>query len=92
MKKKLSFSVAILLCVAVLSCNSKKESAASVAQKWCELNAKVHNATNDAAKDAAKMARKEFENKMEAKYKGNDAFEKELRMEVEKCEGASEGR
>ena len=92
MKKKLSFSVAILLCIAVLSCGSKKETAASVAQKWCELNAKVHNATDDAAKDAAKMARKEFENKMEAKYKGDEAFKKELEKEVNKCEAASEGR
>jgi hypothetical protein len=92
MKKKLSISVVILLCVAVLSCGSKKETAASVAQKWCDLNAKVHKATDGAAKDAAEMARKEFENKMEAKYKGDEAFEKALRMEVEKCEDASEGR
>jgi hypothetical protein len=29
---------------------------------------------------------------MEAKYKGNDAFMKEVEKEVEKCEDASEGR
>ncbi len=92
MNKKLSFSFAILLSFAILSCGSKKETAASVAQKWCDLNAKVAKATDDASKDAAKMVRKEFENKMEAKYKGDEAFEKALRMEVEKCEAASEGR
>jgi hypothetical protein len=44
MKKKLSISVVILLCLTVLSCGSKKETAASIAQHWCELNAKEHKA------------------------------------------------
>jgi hypothetical protein len=92
MKKKLSFGMAILFCMAVLSCGSKKESAAVIAQKWCALNAKVHNATDDAAKDAAKMLRQKFEKEMENKYKSNEAFMKEIGKEVEKCEGASEGR
>ncbi len=92
MKKKLSISVVILLCVAVLSCGSKKETAASIAQKWCDLNAKAYKATDGAAKEAAEMARKKFENEIEAKYKGDEAFKKELEKEVEKCEDASEGR
>ena len=64
MKKKLSISVVILLCVAVLSCGSKKETAASIAQKWCDLNAKAYKATDGAAKEAAEMARKKFENEI----------------------------
>ena len=84
MKKKLSISVAILLAVAVLSCGSKKESAASIAQKWCELNAKEHQATDEGAKEAAKTARKKFEEEMKAKYEKDEAFMKEIGKEVEK--------
>lgn len=93
MKKKLSISVVIFLCVAVLSCGSKKETAASIAQKWCELNAKVHNAPDGGSEYAkAKMAREKFEKEMEGKYKSNEAFMKEIEKEVNKCEDASEGR
>ena len=91
MKKKLSTSVAILLCVALLSCGGKKETAASIAQHWCELNAKEHKADGD-AKEAAKAARKKFEEEMQAKYQKDEAFMKEVGKEVEKCEEASEGR
>ena len=93
MKKKLSISVAILFCVAVLSCGSKKETATSIAQKWCELNAKEHKATDGGSEyETAKAARKKFENEMKAKYEKNEAFMKEIGKEVEKCEDASEGR
>jgi predicted outer membrane protein len=93
MKKKLSISVAILLFVAVLSCGSKKETAASIAQKWCDLNAKVHKAADGGSEyEAAKMARKKFENEIDAKYKDNKVFRDEVGKEVEKCEAASEGR
>ena len=92
MKKKLSIAGAILICIAVMSCGGKKETAASIAQKWCELNAKAYKATDGPAKDAAEMARKKFENEIEAKYKGDESFKKELEKEVNKCESASEGR
>lgn len=75
----------------LLSCGSKKETAASVAQKWCELNAKAYKAEG-AAKEAAEAAREKFENEMEEKYKDNKAFMEEVEKEVEKCEDASEGR
>lgn len=90
MLKKLSvfaFGLGFLL----LSCGSKKETAASVAQKWCELNAKAYKAEG-AAKEAAEAAREKFENEMEEKYKDNKAFMEEVEKEVEKCEDASEGR
>lgn len=92
MKKKLVFASVLLLSVVIISCGSKKESAASIAQKWCDLNAKAYKATDESAKEAAEMVRKKFENEMEAKYKGDDSFMKEVQKEVEKCEAASEGR
>ncbi|HMK26494.1 MAG TPA: hypothetical protein VK483_10730 [Chitinophagaceae bacterium] len=93
MKKKLSISIAIVLSIAVLSCGSKKETATSIAQKWCELNAKEHRAADGGSEyEAAKAARKKFEDEMEAKYKKDEAFMKEIGKEVEKCEDASEGR
>ena len=93
MRKKLSISVAILFCVAVLSCGSKKETAASIAQQWCDLNAKVHKAEDgSAAYETARTARKKFEEEMQSKYEKDEAFMKEIGVEVEKCEDASEGK
>jgi maltose-binding protein MalE len=90
MKKNL-FTIAVFaLCLSLTACSGKK-SAASVAKEWCELNAKVHNAEGE-AKDAAKVARDKFEKEMEAKYKDDKDFMKEIGKEVEKCEDASEGR
>lgn len=92
MKKKLFITGAFLLCLAVISCGSKKDSAASIAQKWCDLNGKAFRAADGPEKDAASAAVAKFENDMEAKYKNDEAFMKEVEKEVEKCEGASEGK
>jgi hypothetical protein len=92
MKKLLTLKVASFAFLILISCGSKKETASSVAQKWCDLNEKVHKATDDEAKDAAKTARKNFEKEMQAKYKDDQAFMDEVGKEVEKCEDASEGR
>jgi hypothetical protein len=95
MKKICSVITGIIFSIFLLACSAnKKESAASIAQKWCDLNAKVHNAKTDEEKELAKEARKKFENEMDAKYdnKNNEAMKKELQKEVEKCEAASEGR
>jgi uncharacterized lipoprotein NlpE involved in copper resistance len=91
MKKKLTVAVAILLSITIMSCGSKKETPASVAQKWCDLNAKAHKAS-DADKAAAEKTREKFEKDMETKYKDDKDFMKEVEKEVEKCEDASEGR
>jgi hypothetical protein len=91
MKRKLLASFVIALVMAVTSCGGK-ETAASIAKKWCDLNGKVHKAAEGPEKDAAKMAIDKWENEMEAKYKDNDAFMKEVEKEAEKCEAASEGR
>ncbi|HMU46438.1 MAG TPA: hypothetical protein PKC72_08730 [Chitinophagaceae bacterium] len=72
-------------------CGSK-ETPATVAQKWCDLNAKVYKAADGPEKEAAKATREKFEKTMEEKYKNDDAFMKEVGKEVEKCEDSSEGR
>ena len=74
------------------SCSGGKQSAKDIAAKWCELNGKVFKAADGPEKDAAKAAREAFENEMEGKYKNDEAFMKEIENEVEKCEGASEGK
>ena len=96
MKKKLATLGFILLCVALVACDGKKDpkdSAVSMAQKWCDLNAKAAKAAaNGNSREAAKMNLEKFEDELEAKYKDNKAFMDELGKEVEKCEAASEGR
>lgn len=92
MKKKILSAAFILTCITLLSCGSKKETAASIAQKWCDLNAKAYKAADGTEKENAEKARRAYENEIEAKYKGDEAFMKEVETEVEKCEDASEGR
>lgn len=86
------FPLVIILCLTLIACTAKKESAASIAKEWCDLNGKVAKAQTDAEKEVAKATRTKFENEMESKYKNDDAFMKEIETEVEKCEDASEGR
>lgn len=92
MKKNLLLLSAIVLCLALVACSDSKQSAKSVAQEWCDLNGKVAKAADGPDKDAAKATLKNWEDKMEAKYKGDEAFKKEMEKEVEKCEEGSEGR
>lgn len=91
MKKKSVTNLIIIFCLFVTSCGGGKESASSIAQKWCALNSKVHKAEGS-AKEAAKEAIDKFEKEMEAKYESDKAFMNEIEKEVNKCENASEGR
>jgi protein involved in sex pheromone biosynthesis len=91
MIKKTISMAALAVALFLASCGGKKESAASIAQKWCDLNGKAHKAEG-AAKEAAEAALNKYENEMEEKYKDNKAFMKEIENEAEKCEDASEGR
>ena len=93
MNKVITWSLSLFLSIALLSCGSK-QSASSIAQKWCDLNGKAHRAaaTGGAELDKAQSEVKKFENEMEAKYKNDPAFMKEIERETEKCEAASEGR
>lgn len=91
MKNKYFNFISSLLIIFLVSCSSKKETPASIAQKWCDLNAKVYKA-EESAKEAAEMARDKFEKEIETKYNNDKAFMDELEKEIEKCENASEGR
>ena len=92
MKKKLFAAVFILAALIFSSCGGKKETAASIAKKWCDLNGKAYKAADGPEKEAAEAARDKFEKEMEEKYKDNKAFLEEVGKEAEKCEGASEGK
>lgn len=92
MRQKLNLTIAACCAFLIIACGGKKESASSIAQKWCDLNAKVYKAAEGAEKDAAKAVREKFEKEMEEKYKDNKSFMEEVGKEVEKCEDASEGR
>lgn len=91
MRQLFSFLFFATTILYLAGCGSK-ESPATVAHKWCDLNAKVYKAAEGPEKEAAKAAREQFEKTMEEKYKSDDAFMKEVGKEVEKCEDASEGR
>ena len=88
---KLKILTAILISTILISCSSKKETPASIAKKWCDLNAKAHQ-LKGAAQEAADEEVEKFEKQMEAKYGSDEAFMKQIEDEVEKCEAASEGR
>jgi hypothetical protein len=84
-------SACLLMATVFISCGNANTPEA-LAKKWCELNAKVHNAASDEEKDKARDEREKFEDELESKYKNDEAFMKKLEEEVEKCEDASEGR
>jgi hypothetical protein len=92
MRKNPVTVLVIILFFSLVACGGDKESAASVATKWCELNGKAHKAAEGAEKETAKAAVDKFEKEMQEKYKDNKAFLDEVGKEVEKCEDASEGR
>ncbi|MEO5947270.1 MAG: hypothetical protein ABIP79_10685 [Chitinophagaceae bacterium] len=91
MRKNLALTIITAICIFFAACSSK-ETASSIAQKWCDLNGKVFKAKEGPAKETAKAAREDFEKKMEAKYKDDKEFMTEVGKEVEKCEDASEGK
>jgi hypothetical protein len=90
--RKFTFSlpVIIILCLSFFSCSESKDTPTSIAQKWCDLNGKVYKATGGAEKEAAGASLSQFENEMEARYKDDHTFMKQIETEVEKCESASE--
>ena len=97
MKRSFFIPAIIAMILVLAACKGKgkaetKETPASIAQAWCDLNGKYSRAAEGPEKDAAKAARKKFEDDMDAKYKKDDAFMKEIEKEVEKCEDASEGK
>ncbi|MEO5984705.1 MAG: hypothetical protein ABIP80_04325 [Ferruginibacter sp.] len=92
MKKNMMKLSIISFCLLLIACIGGKESASSIAKKWCDLNGKAHKAAEGSAKEAAETSLSQFENEMEARYKDDKVFMKEIEKEVEKCEASSEGR
>ena len=91
--KKILFLPLLSVVILLAACKGKdKESAQSIAQKWCDLNGKYSRAAEGPEKDAAKAARKKYEDDMDAKYEKDKTFHDEIMKEVEKCEAASEGK
>jgi len=91
MKKILVTLSVILFSLSFTACGGK-ESAKSVAKEWCDLNGKVAKAADGPDRETARANLMKWSAKMEAKYKGDEAFKEKLEKEVEKCEAASEGR
>jgi hypothetical protein len=92
MKKMNLVLLLIVFSLSITACGGKKESAASIAKDWCDLNGKAYKAAEGAEKEAAEKARTAFEEKMVEKYGKDKAFMDEIGKEVEKCEDASEGK
>lgn len=72
------------------SCGGGKDTAISIAKKWCDLNEKAYKMEDGPAREAAIAERKKFEKETEEKYKGDKAFMDEIKKEAEKCEEESE--
>ena len=86
--KKFLTPAIIVLYIGFIACGSKKESAASIAQKWCDLYAKSLNGAKTTI-----AALQDYGKELALKYKDNQAFMGEIEKEViEKCKDASEGR
>jgi hypothetical protein len=81
----------IPICILFASCGGGSQSAEDIAQEWCDLNKKVHEAKDETEKDKAREAREKFEEEMEEKYKNDEAFMNKVEEATEACEGESEG-
>ena len=68
MIRKIITPALFMLTISLISCSGKKETPASIAQKWCDLNGKAHKAEG-AAKEAAEKALDDYEKKIESKQK-----------------------
>ncbi len=91
MKKVLAILSVIVLFLSFNACSGKKDSAASIARKWCELSTRLQNAPDGGPEYGnAKAARDKYQQEMEAKYEKDEAFMKEVKKEAEKCESEYE--
>ena len=90
--KKIAIGLFTLSVFLIACSGGGKESAESIAKKWCDLNSKVDKATSPDDKDKAEQARRDYEKSIEEKYKTDTAMRDAVMREVEKCEDASEGR
>jgi hypothetical protein len=88
--KNITLSVLIVFISLLFnSCAGKKSEAASIAEKWCDLKAKVHSTSNYIENQKAREALSRFADEIENKYKSNQQFMNEIYMEMEKCNVSS---
>ena len=90
MRKSITKLPVIIICLSFIACRETKDSPSSITQKWCDLNGKAYKATKGPDKEAAVASLNQFENEMEARYKDDETFMKQVESEAEKCEGDSE--
>lgn len=68
MKKQLKLLMIISLLTLFTSCNNKTKEAQLAIEKYCTLNAKVHNAAAGTEQEAATAEKKAFEKEVDDKY------------------------
>jgi hypothetical protein len=80
-------AIPVLLVVGLLgSCGDSKETPESVAERWCELDKAVNQATSEAEEESARKAREAYEDEMEEKYGEDEAFMDKVEAAAEACE------
>lgn len=90
--KTILFPVLVALATILTSCKGGKDTPESVAKEWCSLLEKMANAETEEERDKAIEAMEAFSDKMEEKYKDNEAFLEEVEPLAEECEEEIEGR
>lgn len=82
--KKIVYAVVLMLVVALAGCKGS-DTPEAVSEKWCEMTKKMKAAEGD-ARDKLRDERKEFENSVEEKHKGDDAFMDKVKELTSACE------
>lgn len=77
MKKRI-LSLTVVSALFLASCGAEKETPETVAKKWCELNQKVKNASDEEAREKAREEREKYEEEIENKYPQDDEKNKEF--------------
>ncbi|HEV7780193.1 MAG TPA: hypothetical protein VGO58_02955 [Chitinophagaceae bacterium] len=93
MTRKLINLLVACACLSFIACGGGKQTPQSIAKKWCNLNARLHQAPAGGPEyGRAKAALNEYENEIDRKYGKDATFMDKVDEEIEKCEDASEGR
>jgi cell division protein FtsB len=69
----------------IATCGGGKQSAASVADKWCKMTADLKKAEGE-ARDKLREERKAFENEIEQKHGKDEAFMSKLKDLTRACD------
>jgi hypothetical protein len=79
-------SIAIITAMLATSCGGGKDSPESIAQKWCDLDKAVNEATSEEEEEAAREKREAYEEEMTKKYGEDEAFMEKIGKATEACE------